>query len=115
MHLLSTICKIEYKEKSGIGAIYKCEFPPGTWRTLFITSNEILEISHVSKITELRLEFKDSSIGNLYVTPDWVKWLWTSARDELNVTVIEFSTTALKVLSRSKYFPLESAFPVTNR
>ena len=55
---LSTICKIEYKEKSGIGAIYKYEFPQGTWRTLLITSNEILEISHVNDITELRLEFE---------------------------------------------------------
>ena len=65
----------------------------------------------MNDITNLELEFENNTIGKLYVTPDWVKWLWTSARDKLNVTVIEFSITALKVLSRSKYVPLESAIP----
>ena len=112
LHPLSTICKIEYKNKSGIGAIYKYEFPQGTWRTLFITSYEIFDISHVNDITELQLEFEDKTIGNLKLTPDWVKWLWTSPQDKLNVTVIEFSITALKVLSTSKYVSLAPAIPV---
>ena len=71
----------------------------GTWRTLFITSYEIFDIYHVNDITELQIEFEDKTIGNLKLTPDWVKWLWKSPQDKLNVTVIEFSTTALKVLS----------------
>ena len=68
----------------------------------------------MNEITELRLEFEDNTIGNFDITPDWVKWLWTSPQDKLNVTVIEFSTTALKVLSRSKYVSLESAIPIEN-
>ena len=48
------------------------------------------------------------------MTPDWVKWLWTSPRDQLNVTVIEFSPTALKVLSRMQYARLISATPEKN-
>ena len=48
------------------------------------------------------------------VTPDWVKWLWTSSRDQLNITVIEFSPIALKVLSRMKYDRLMSANSIKN-
>ena len=107
----STICKINYKNKSGIGAIYKLEFPKGAWRTLFITSNEIFDIYHVNDITELQLEFEDKTIGNLKLTPDWVKWLFKSPQDKLNVTVMEFSITALKVLSTSKYVSLAYALP----
>ena len=112
LHPISTICKIEYKKKHGIGAIYKLEFPRGTWRTLFITSYEVLDICNVSEITELQVKFEDHTIGNVYLTPDWVKWLWTSPQDKLNVTVIEFSTTALNILSRSKYVSLESGIPI---
>ena len=106
---LSTICKIEYNEKSGIGAIYQYEFPRGTWRTLFITSYKILEVSHINDITDLELEFVNKTISKLSVTLDWVKWLWSS--DEMNVTVIEFSSTALKELSQSTYVPFVSANP----
>ena len=106
---LSTICKIEYNEKSGIGAIYQYEFPRGTWRTLFITSYKILEVSHINDITDLELEFVNKRISKLSVTLDWVKWLWSS--DEMNVTVIEFSSTALKELSQSTYVPFVSAKP----
>ena len=105
----STICKIEYKKKYGVGAIYRYEFPQGTLRTLLITSNEILDIFYVNDITELRLEF--TTIGNFYITPDWVKWMWTSPQDKLNVTVVEFSITAMSVLSRSNYKTLQSAIP----
>ena len=48
------------------------------------------------------------------MTPDWVKWLWTSPLDKFNVTVIEFSPTALKVLSRMQYARLISAVPEKN-
>ena len=70
---------------------------------MFITSNEVLQISDVSEITDVWLVFEDKTIGNQLLTPDWVKWLWTSPVDKYNVTVIEFSPTALKVLSRTKY------------
>ena len=107
-----TICQVKYKEKSGNGAIYGCEYPEGTFRTLFITS--CLEISNVNEITDVCLVFEDKTIGNQYLTPDWVKWLWTSPVDKFNVTVIQFSPTALKVLSRTKYERLTSAVPVEN-
>ena len=99
----STICNIKYKEQSGTGAIYGFEFPEGTWRTLFITCNQVLRISQRKEVVGLRLVFKDETIGNVDITPDWVKWLWTSPREQLNVTVIEFSPTALTVLSRMQY------------
>ena len=69
---LLTITKVEYwyKKQSGTGAIYSCEYPEGTWRTLFITSNQVLEISDVSDITDVWLVFEDKTIGNKYLTPD---------------------------------------------
>ena len=106
---LFTICQVKYKEHSGNGAIYDCEYPKGTFRTLFITS--FLEISDVNEITDVRLIFLDKTID---LTPDWVKWLWTSPVDKFNVTVIEFSLTALKVLSRMKYDRLAPEDPVLN-
>ena len=74
----------------------------------------MLEISDVNEITNLSLVFEDKNIGNLYITPDWVKWLFTSPADKLNVTVIEFSFTALNVLSRMKYERLASEVPAEN-
>ena len=109
-----TICKFKYKEVTGVGAIYGCEYPEGTIRTLFIASYEALAISNVNEITNLRLDFEENTIGNLYITPDWVKWLFTSSADKLNVTVIEFSVTALTILSRMRYERLISADPVLN-
>ena len=58
-------------------------------------------ISGATEVAGLRLEFEDASIGNVDITPDWLKWPWTSSQDELNVIVIEFSPIALKVL----YYP----------
>ena len=49
------------------------------------------------------------------MTPDWVKWLFTSPADELNVTVIEFSVIALSILSQFKYERLEPATPVESQ
>ena len=109
-----TICKVQYKEQFGIGAIYGCEYPKGTFRTLFITSYEVLKISNVDEVTHLCLIFEDRNIGNLYITPDWVKWLFTSPVDKLNVAVIEFSLTALNILSRLKFERLASEYPVEN-
>ena len=68
----------------------------------------------MNEITDIYLVFEDKTIGNQNLTPDWVKWLWTSPVDKFNVTVIEFSPTALKVLSRTKYERLTSAVPVEN-
>ena len=114
LSLSFSICKVCYKEKSGVGAIYGCEYPKGTFRTLFITSFQVLEIADVNEVTDLSLAFEDKNIGHLYITPDWVKWLFTSSVDKLNVTVIEFSLTALNVLSRMKYKRLASGVPVEN-
>ena len=100
---LSTICKIEYNEISGIGAIYQYEFPRGTWRTLFITSYEILKVSDINDFPNLELEFENKRISKLSVTSDWVNLLWSS--HEMNVTVIEFNSTAKKELSQSTYVP----------
>ena len=73
----STICNVEYKEQTGTGAIYGYEFPEGTWRTLFITSYQVLTISNASEVTRLRVKFKEASIENVDITPDWLKWLWS--------------------------------------
>ena len=107
----STICKVISNEQSGTGAIYGFEFPEETWRTLFITCNQVVRISEENEVVGIRLEFKDETIGNLDMTPAWVKWLWTSSREQLNVTIIEFSPTALKVFSRMKYARLLSETP----
>ena len=74
----------------------------------------MLEISDVNEVSNLSLVFEDNTIGNLFLTPDWVKWLFTSPVDKLNVTVIEFSVTALSILSRMKYERLAPADPVVN-
>ena len=63
-------------------------------------------------IVGLRLVFNDMTIKNVDITPDWVKWLWTSPEDQLNVTIIEFSPTALTVLSRMQFSHLISAAPL---
>ena len=59
----------------------------------------------------LRFKFKEDTIGKLNMTPDWAKWLWMSPEEQLNVTVIEFSPTALKVLSQMRYARLFSTTP----
>ena len=107
----STICNVKYKDQSSIrGAIYGYEFPEGTWRTLFITLNQVLlGISEVKEVVGLRLSFTDMQYVD--ITPDWVKWLWTSPPDQLNVSVVEFSPTALTVLSRMQYARLIAAIP----
>ena len=70
----------------------------------------------VKEVVGLKLVFNDVTIRNvdIPVTPDWVKWLWTSP-DQLNITIIEFSATALTVLSRMKYARLISATPQSKK
>ena len=68
----------------------------------------------MNKVANLKLDFEDKTIGNLYITPDWVKWLFTSPIDKVNVTVIKFSMAALSILSRIKYERLAPADPVEN-
>ena len=67
----------------------------------------------MNEITDVCLVFEDKTIGNKNLTPHWIKWLWTSPVDKFNVTVIEFSPTALNILSRTK--PLTSDDPVKNQ
>ena len=74
----------------------------------------MLEISDVNELDNLSLVYEEKTIGNLYITPDWVKWLFTSPEDKLNVTVIEFSLRALKVLSRMNYELLMPDVPIEN-
>ena len=74
----------------------------------------MLEISDVNEVSNLLLDFKDNAIGKLFLTPDWVKWLFTSPADKLNVIVIEFSVTALSILSRMKYERLSPEDPVVD-
>ena len=66
----------------------------------------------MNEITEVCLVFEGKSIGNQLLTPDWVKWL--CPLDKFNVTVIEFSLTALKILSETKYERLTSDVLVNN-
>ena len=68
----------------------------------------------MNQITNLELNFEDKAIGNLHITPDWVKWLLKSPVDELKVTVIEFSLTALSILARMRYERLDPADPILN-
>ena len=67
----------------------------------------------MNEITDVRLVFEDKTIGNQLLTPDLVKWL--CPLDKFNVTVIEFSLTALKILSQTKYERLTSDVPVENK
>ena len=68
----------------------------------------------MNELSNLSLVFEDNTIGNMFITPDWVKLLFISPADKLNVTVIEFSVTALTILSRMKYERLAPADPVVN-
>ena len=100
----SSICSVEYNSHIGAGAFYRLKFPEteGNWRTLFITSNRVVPISNKSQLTGLKLIFESSSIRNLNIIPDWVEHLWSSPYDDLDVTVIELSAIAIKILSQEK-------------
>ena len=68
----------------------------------------------MNNLADACLVSKDNTIGNQKLTPDWVKWLWTSPVDKFNVTVIEFSPTTLSILSQKKYERLAPKDPVVN-
>ena len=42
----------------------------------------------MKEVTGLRLVFKNETIGNVDMTPDWVKRLLVLPREQLNATVI---------------------------
>ena len=109
----SSICSVQYNSQigTGTGSFFGLQFPEaeGTWHTLFITSYRIVPINNPSEVTGLKLIFQSSSIGNVDITPDCVNFLWSS--DELNVTVIDLSATAIQILSREQVVRLRSATP----
>ena len=107
----SSICSVIYNNLTGTGAIYGLQFPENTMRTLFMTTFSVLKITTPAEVTGLKLVFKEITIGNINLTPDWVKTLWTSPEEELNVTIIELSPIAMKVLSRTKFVHLLSGIP----
>ncbi|MCP6726310.1 hypothetical protein NL526_30075, partial [Klebsiella pneumoniae] len=71
-------------------------------KTLFITSVNVLDIQTAEEVIGLTLTFEERTIGKVHVTPDWVRFFWTSPRDQLAVTVIELSPTAITILSRTQ-------------
>ena len=80
-----SICSVDYN-KSGTGSFIKMEFPEssGTWRYLIITAFHVAPITQSSEVTRLKLVFEDKTIGNVNLTPDWVKTLWTWPPDMNN-------------------------------
>ena len=106
-----SICSVEYNSQMGTGSFFGLQFPEdeGTWHTLFITSYRIVPINNPSEVNGLKLIFHSNSIGNVNITPDCVNFLLSS--DELNVTVIALSATAIKILSREQVVRLRSATP----
>ena len=93
-----SICSVDYHQ-TGTGSIIKMEFPEssGIWRYLFITAFHVAPITQSSEVTRLKLVFEDKTIGNVNLTPDWVKTLWPPAmNDDLDFIIIEFSPIAMK-------------------
>ena len=46
--------------------------------------------------------FEDKTIRKINFTPNWIKTLWTSPTEHLDVTLIELSTDAISILSRTQ-------------
>ena len=107
----SSICSVEYKSQHGAGAIYRLEYPNGTWRTLVIISFQIAPFKDTSEVTGLKLAFNEETIGNLYFSPNWIETLWTSSSDELDATVIALSPSAMTIISRTNVARLIVANP----
>ena len=105
----SSICSIEYKSQNATGFIIGLEFPESTWRTLFMTSFQVAPINNPNEVTNLKMVFEDKTIGNVNWTPNWVRHLWTSPTEEFDVTVIELSTMAMTILSRTNVARLNAA------
>lgn len=120
LRLKSTICSVEYESQNfqvstkGTAAIYGLQFPVGNMRTLFLTSFQVLPIRCKNEITGIKIEFEDNEINNLTMTPDSAKIFWTSPTDKLNVTIIELTPIAIKVLSCTNVVRLACASPSEN-
>ena len=105
-----SICSIEYESQrlevqtKGTGAFYELRLPKGDLCTLFITSYEVLPIINKEEITGLKMVFEKNNMET--PTPDWVKRLWISP---YNLTIIELSSIAIEVLSRSNVVGLQCA------
>lgn len=110
----SSICSVEYKSRLGTGVIVGLESLEGTWRTLFITSFQVAPLCDPKEVTELKVVFEDITIGKLSFTPNWIKTLWASGANELDVIVIEFSTLAMTIISRTRISRMLSAAPQHN-
>lgn len=128
---LSCICLVEYLSKEeqdkklkdpnykmtimiGTGSLISFQYPDNENRTLFMTSFHVVKFTSPSQVTGLKLIFQDRTIGNVNLTPDWVKTLWTSPEEELDIFIIEFGPIAMKVLSRTKMASLYPAPPKEN-
>ena len=122
----SCICSVEYHANpqtimTGTGAFYGIQFPEGTSRTLFITNHHVAPIRDKNEVTNIKLIFEDKLIMNVNLTPDCVKTLWFSLPCDcekypckcrnLDVTIIELSTIAMKILERSKFCSLRILNP----
>lgn len=103
-----SICSVEYEPQGsqvttkGIGAFYRMQITGDNICTLFITSSQVLPIKNKQEITGLKLRFEEMEIER--PTLDWVNRLWISPH---NVTVIEFSTIAMTILSRANVVGLQ--------
>ena len=75
-------------------------------RDLFITSFHVVQICQPDEVTGLKLNFGDKTIGNVNLTPDWVKMMWFSLDIAMDVCIIELSPIAKQVLSRTKFVSL---------
>ena len=109
----SSICYVDslVVKLTGTGFLIKLEYPENTWRILFMTCYHVAKITQPNEVTGLKLIFGDNTIGNVNLTPDWVKNDWVFANEKLDVFIIELSSIALKVLSRTNYQPLYYAGP----
>lgn len=81
-----------------------------------MTSYQVAPLRNLNDVAELKMVFENVTIGNVSLTPYWVKILWTSPSDELvlDVTVIELSPTAMTIISRTNVARLLSAAPIDN-
>ena len=113
-----SICYVESEyRKTGTGSFVNIEFPlnSGIMRYLFMTAFHVVQICLPDEVTGLKLKFGDntSTIGNVNLTPDWVKML-CAFPNQMDVFVIEFSQTAMKILSGTNFASLPFACPQIN-
>ena len=109
----SSICSVLYNNERGTGIICRLEFPKKIYRILLVTSFHVLRITKVSQVTGVRLVFTNRLIGNIDLTPDWIRKLWCSLNNEMSLTIIEFNATAINDLIHNIDFFI-SAIPQQN-